>query len=214
MKSSRRGPGRWMLAMLASTVLVITALAALAVLVRPEAKPAEHRLSRLEQEASARFTGSEPYVTLPDGRRVPPANPAHALQMKVNAFQGILAKEAEQRDPTFHLKAEAELERRRPMRVAIEWTDVTGNRAMDFNLEDSSTCALGGRTELTVMVEDVGHYPCLARGGVFWEAGTKLAVHLTPVSKDDPLWAELLYSTKKAMATEAHMDDLETPKGP
>lgn len=200
--------------MIASAVLVTTALAALAVLVRPEAKPAEHKLSRLEQEASARFAGSEPYVTLPDGRRVPPANAAHALQMKVNAFQGILAKESEQADPTFHLKAEAELARRRPMRAAIEWTDVTGTREMDFNIEDSSTCALEGRTELTVVVEEVGHYPCLTQGGSFWEAGTKLNVHLTPVSEDDPLWAELLYSTKKAMATEAHMGDLETPKGP
>jgi len=210
-KSSRKpGTLRWLIG---GTLLVGAALGTLAVMTRSDAPPAAPKLSRLEQEAEARFAGSEPYITMPNGRRAPPSNPAHALQMKVNAYKGILAKESEDRDPTFHLKAEAELVRRRPMRAAIEWTDVTGNREMDFNIEDSSACGFGDNTELTVAIEDIAHHPCLAQGGNFWEAGVKLSVHLTPISKDDPLWAELLYTTKKAMAAESHLANLDAAKG-
>jgi hypothetical protein len=170
-------------------------------------------LTRLQQEASARFAGVQPHITLPDGKQLPPVNPAHALQMKVNAFQSILAKEAEERDPTFHLKAEAELERRAPMLAAITWDDLSGNREMDFTIEDSSACRLDGKTELSLDAKDVGQHPCLAQGGSYWEPDTKLKVSLTPIGADQPLWQELLSGTKKAMATEAHLAGLETIPG-
>ena len=215
MESTKRGNRRWLTA---AAVLVGAAVAMLVVGVRmasepPVAKAAERTLSRIEQEAVARFAGSTPYVSLPDGRRLPPSNEAHALQMKVNAYQGILAKESEERDPTFHLKAEAELARRQPMRATIEWLDVTGNREMNFHIEDSSTCALDGKTEITVAVEDIQRHPCLTQGGNFWDAGVQLTVHLTPISNEDPLWRELLYTTKKAMATEAHLAQLAAAQG-
>jgi hypothetical protein len=170
-------------------------------------------LTRLQKEAAARFAGSTPYVTLPDGKKVPPVNPAHALQMKVNAFQSILAKEAEERDPTFHLKAEAELKRRAPMLAAITWDDLSGNREMDFTIEDSSACHLDGKTELAIDAKDVGQHPCLAQGGSYWEPDTRLKVSLTPVGTDQPLWQELLSGTKKAMATESHLAGLEAIPG-
>jgi hypothetical protein len=198
--------------LIAGAVSITAAVAVLALLTRSD-EPPPRPLSRLEREASARFAGSRPYVSLPDGKRLDPTSPAHVLQMKVNAYQRILADEEEQRDPTFHLKAEAELERRRPLTAAIEWNDVTGNREMDFTIEDSSTCALDSRTELTVAVEDVTRYPCLAQGGTFWEPGTQLTVHLTPVTRDDHLWGELLHSTKKALATAAHLASGEASQG-
>jgi hypothetical protein len=210
MKSHERRAPRWMIAGL--LLLVAGALATLAVVLRLPGKPAARELSRIEREASARFAGSRPYVTLPDGRRLSPATAAHALQMKVKAFQAILARESEQRDPTFHLKAEAELDRRRPMLAAIEWTDITGNREMSFTIEDSSSCGLDGKTELTLAAEDVAPHPCLTQGGMFWEGGTQLTVHLTPVARTAPLWAELVYATKRAMATRAHLASSETPK--
>jgi len=211
-KSRKWRSGRWLIA---GAVAITAAFAALALLTRPD-EPAlqpQRALSRIEQEASARFAGSRPYVSLPDGRRLDPISQGHVLQMKVNAYQRLLADEAEQRDPTFHLKAEAELERRRPIEAGIEWNDVTGNREMDFTIEDSSTCGLDGRTELSVAVEDVTRYPCLAQGGQFWEPGTRLTVHLTPVARDDRLWTELLSSTKKALATAAHLASGEASQG-
>ena len=197
-KSRTRGV-RWLVA---GAALITAAIVTLVVLVQPE--PAPTSLSRLEQEASARYAGAEPYVRLPDGRKLPATNPAHRLQIKVNAYQGLLARESEQRDPTFPLRAEAELSRRAPARAAIEWNDVTGNREMNFNVEDSSACGLEGKTELVIAVEDIPRYPCLAQGGTLWDPGTTLTVRLTPVEKQDPLWAELLSATKKAMATDEH----------
>jgi len=210
--SRKRRTLRWLAA---GALLVGAALGTLVVMTRQDAGPvpAAPTLSRLEQEAEARFAGSKPYITLPNGKRVPPVNAAHELQMKVNAYKGLLARESEDHDPTFPLKAEAELARRQPMRAAIEWNDVTGNREMDFNIEDSSTCALGSQTELTVAMEDIAHYPCLTQGGNFWEAGTKLSVHLTPITKEDPLWPGLLATTKRAMAAEAHLAKLDAAKG-
>jgi hypothetical protein len=199
-KSRNRRRARWLIA---GAALTTGAIATLAVLAQPDATPAP-RMSRLEQEAAARFAGAEPYVRLPDGRKFAATNPAHRLQIKVSAYQGMLAKQSEQRDPTFALRAEAELVRRTPMRAVIEWNDVTGNRQMTFTIEDSSTCALDGKTELVIAVEDIARYPCLTQGGTFWDPGTSLTVNLTPVEKPDPLWAELLHATKKAMATEEH----------
>lgn len=209
-RSARSRSGRWLFA---GAVAIGAAVAALALLTRSDAPPPQRPLSRLEAEAEARFAGSRPYVSLPDGKRLDPISPGHVLQMKVSAYQRILTDEAEQRDPTFHLKAEVELERRTPLQAAIEWNDVTGNREMDFTIEDSSTCGLDRKTELTVAVEDVTRYPCLAQGGQFWEPGTRLTVHLTPVTRDDRLWAELLYSTKKALATAAHLASGKADQG-
>lgn len=181
----------------------------------PEAKAAAPvaKGSRLDAEAEARFAGVQPYVTMPDGKKVPPVNAAHAHQMKVNAFQAILAKEAEERDPTFHLKAEAELQRRKPMLAAITWDDLSGNREMDFTIEDSSACKLDGQTELAFDAKDVGQHPCLAQGGSYWEPDTKLKVSLTPIGADMPQWQELLSGTKKALATEAHLAELTPAAG-
>jgi hypothetical protein len=198
--------------LIAGAAAVTAAVAGLALLTRSN-EPEQRPLSRLEREASARFAGSRPFVSLPSGRRFEPTNEAHVLQMKVNAYQHILADAAEQRDPTFHLKAEAELERRYPLQAAIEWNDVTGNREMDFMIEDSSTCGLDGKTELTFAAEDVTRYPCLAQGGQFWDRDTRLSVHLTPVTREDRLWAELLSSTKRAMATAAHLASGEPSQG-
>lgn len=208
----RRGAARWWL--ISGLVAIAGAVAALAMLTRPEVAPDKPALSRLEHEALARFSGAEPYVRLPDGRKLAPSNAAHALRMKVNAYQQILADQAEQRDPTFHLKAEAELVRRQPLQAAIEWNDVVGNREMDFYIEDSSTCGLDGQIELTVTPVDLDKHPCLAQGGDFWEPGTQLKVHLTPITPDDRLWAELLFSTKKALATAAHLADSGMTRDP
>ena len=212
MKSRRRSKGRWLFA---GGLAITAVLVKLVLLTRPDADaPAPPAaMSRLEREAAVRFAGSTPYVTMPDGRRLEPTNAAHVLQMKVKAYQRLLANELEERDPTFSLKAEAELERRRPLQAAIEWDDVTGNREMNFDIEDSSTCALDGKTELTLAVEDVARHPCLAQGGNFWDAGTQLKVHLTPVTRDDRRWGELLYAAKKAMATAAHLAAAEDAKG-
>jgi hypothetical protein len=200
-----------------AALLLAAGLAALTLLVDGPAPAAARHVptgrERLEAEAEQRFAGVQPHVTLPDGKQLPPVNAAHAKQMKVNAFQSILAKEAEERDPTFHLKAESELARRHPLLAAITWEDVSGNREMDFTVEDSSACALAGQTELTLTAKDVGKYPCLAQGGSYWEPDTKLAVHLTPVGADQPLYQELLFATKKAMATEAHLGALDASQG-
>ena len=208
MKSQKRSL-RWLIA---STGALAVALVALVLLVQPDAAPAERPRSLIEREAMARFAGAESYVTY-GGKKLPPLNAAHALQMKVNAYQRVLAREREHADPTFHLKAEAELERRHPLQAAIEWTDVTGNREMDFYVEDSTTCGLNAQTELTLHVEDIGRYPCLTQGGNFWEPRTELKVHLAPVTHEDRLWGELLDSTKKAMATAAHLAEAEPSKG-
>lgn len=208
MKPRKRGL-RWLIA---SAGVLAVALVALALLVQRDKPPTERPLSRLEQEAMARFAGAQSYVTY-GGKKLPPLNAAHALQMKVNAYQRLLARELEQADPTFHLKAEAELERRHPLQAAIEWTDVTGNREMDFYVEDSTKCGLNAQNELTLNVEDIGRYPCLTQGGNFWEPRTELKVHLTPVTREDRLWSELLDSTKKAMATAAHLAEAEPSKG-
>jgi hypothetical protein len=192
------------------TFVVTDAAPAKVAAAKPDDAPA---LTRLQKEAAARFAGVQPHITLPDGKQLPPVNPAHALQMKVNAFQSILAKEAEERDPTFHLKAEAELTRRAPMLAAITWDDLSGNREMDFTIEDSSACHLDGKVELGLDAKDVGQHPCLAQGGSYWEPDTKLKVVLTPIGADQPLWQELLSSTKKAMATEAHLAGLEASPG-
>lgn len=208
----RRRVARWWL--VAGLVAIAGAAALLVVLTRPEPAAVEPALSRLEQEALTRFKGAEPYIRLPDGRKLPPSDAAHALRMKVNAYQQLLASEAEQRDPTFHLKAEAELTRRQPLQAAIEWNDVVGNREMDFYIEDSSTCGLDGQTELTVTPVELDKHPCLAQGGNFWEPGTQLKVHLTPITPADRLWAELLFSTKRALATAAHLADAGTTTDP
>jgi hypothetical protein len=205
----KRSAGRWLAA---GGLAVVAAVAGLALLTRSD-EPAPRPLSRLEREASARFAGAPLYVSLPNGKRLEPTNEAHRLQMKVNAYQHILANEAEKRDPTFHLKAEAELERRRPLQAAIEWNDVTGNREMDFMIEDSSACGLDGKIELSFAADAVTHYPCLAQGGQFWDKGTQLSVHLTPVTREDRLWGELLFSTKKAMATADHLASAEPNQG-
>jgi hypothetical protein len=198
--------------LIASAGILTAALAALALLVQRDPAPPERPLSQLEQEAQARFAGAESYVTY-GGKKLPPANAAHALQIKVSAYQRLLAREREQADPTFHLKAEAELERRHPLQAAVEWTDVTGNREMDFYVEDSTKCGLESQTELTVNVEAIGRYPCLTQGGNFWEPRTELKVHLTPITREDRLWSELLDSTKKAMATAAHLAEAGPSKG-
>lgn len=203
---------RWLMA---GALGLAAALGALVLLTRPEVEAAAPApaMSRLEKEASERFAGATLSVTMPDGRKIAPTNAAHILQMKVKAYQRLLANELEQRDPTFSLQAEAELERRQPMQAAIEWMDVTGNREMTFDIEDSSSCALDGKTELVVKVEDVTLYPCLTQGGNFWEAGTQLTVHLTPVTRENRLWGELLHATKRALATEAHLASREDAKG-
>jgi hypothetical protein len=209
MKSRKRSWGRWLIA---SAGVLTAALAALALLVQRDKPAPERPLSRLEQEAVARFSGSEPYVTF-QGRKIAPTNAAHRLQMKVHAYQHMLAAQAEQSDPTFPLKAEAELERRHPLQAAVEWIDVTGNRELNFNIEDSSSCGFDGNTELTLAAEDVARYPCLTQSGTFWEPRTELKVHLTPITRGDRLWAEMLDSTKKALATAAHLANADAPKG-
>lgn len=202
----------------AGAVFIALALGGRALLLGPgkpsggDASP--RQLSRIEREASARFAGSRPYVTLPDGQRVPPSNEAHALRMMVNAYEALLAKQAEQSDAAFGRKAEAELERRRPLRVVIEWADLSGNREMNFTLEDSAGCRLEGKTKLDLKAQEITRHPCLAQGGDFWEEGTDLKIHLTPISRSDSLWAELLHATKKAMATEAHLAEADGRHGP
>jgi hypothetical protein len=214
MKKPKTSKTRWLVA---GGVVLGAALGGLTFVVTdtaPVAKAAPvAKGSRLDAEAEARFAGVQPYVTLPDGKKLPPVNAAHAHQMKVNAFQSILAKEAEERDPTFHLKAEAELQRRKPMLAAITWDDLSGNREMDFTIEDSSACKLDGQTELSFEAKDVGQHPCLAQGGSYWEPDTKLKVSLTPIGADAPQWQELLSGTKKALATEAHLGQLDAAAG-
>lgn len=209
MKSRKRSVGRWLMVI---GGLLTVALVVLELLVQRDEPPPERARSRLEQEALARFAGVDPYVTY-GGKKIPPSNAAHALQMKVRAYQRILASELEREDPTFALKAEAELDRHHPLQAAIEWSDVTGNREMDFNVEDSSSCGLGDTTELEITAEDIARYPCLTQSGTFWEPRTELKIHLTPISRGDHLWAELLESTKKAIATEVHLAKVEASQG-
>jgi hypothetical protein len=204
----KRHATRWVL----GGVLAITAAAVGLVWLTQSNEP-PHLLSRLEREASARFAGAKPYVSLPNGKRVEPTSEAHVLQMKVNAYQRLLADEAGKADPTFHLKAEAELERRRPLQAVIEWNDVSGNREMDFMIDNSAACNLDGKLELSFAADDVKRYPCLAQGGQFWDAGTQLSVHLTLVTREDRLWAELLASIKKEIATAAHLASAEPSQG-
>lgn len=217
-QASHRQGGRARFVIAAGAVLIALALGGRALLLdpgEPSSKDASPRpLSRIEREASARFAGSRPYVTLPDGQRVPPSNEAHALRMKVNAYQALLAKQAEQSDAAFGRKAEAELERRRPLRVVIEWADLSGNREMNFTLEDSTGCGLEGKTKLDLKAQEVTRHPCLAQGGDFWEEGTDLKIDLIPIARSDSLWAELLYATKKATATEAHLAEADGSHGP
>jgi hypothetical protein len=165
----------------------------------------ERPLSRIEQDAATRFAGVEPRVKLPDGRLVAPSNAEHALAIEVNLFKGMLVREEEKRDPTFKLRAEAELERRRPLRASISWEDLSGNRDLTFTVSDSADCGLSGELEERVVSEaEVARHPCLDRENL-WEPGTTLTLHLEPIARAEPLWQELLRDTMKQMAAEAYL---------
>jgi hypothetical protein len=162
-------------------------------------------LSRIESAAAARFAGAEPQVRLPDGRKVAPSNDEHALAIEVNMFKRLLVREAEERDPTFRLRAEAELARRRPLHASISWEDASGNRDLTFTVADAVECGLSGEAEELVLgLDEIAQHPCLDRDNL-WEPGTALRVHLEPVGQVEPLWQELLRDTMKQMAAETYL---------
>jgi len=165
-------------------------------------------LSPIEQKAVARFAGLAPAVRLPDGRRVPPSNAEHALAIEVNLFKGLLARDLEQRDPSFRRRAEAELARRRPLHAGIAWEDPSGNRELSFSVDDSEACGLAPGAEVLVLDErEITAYPCLDRDNL-WDPGTPLSVHLEPVDPAEPLWQELLRDTLKQRAADAYLAQL------
>jgi hypothetical protein len=169
------------------------------------AEPAPRPLSQLEREATARFAGSQPRIKLPDGTQVPPRNEEHALAIKVRSYKNLLVQAAEARDPTFKLKAEAELERRQPRHATITWEDVSGNQEMLFVVEDSSECGLpDGATDLQLSATELSQHPCLAVNGSLG-GDVSASVHLEPVGSDEALWQELLRDTLRSMAAEAHL---------
>lgn len=180
----------------------------------PSAAPEPRQRSQIEREAIARFAGSAPRVKLPDGTTLAPSNDEHALAIKVNAYKSILAREAERRDPTFKLKAEAELERRKPRHATLTWQDESGSREAVFVVEDSSSCGLpDGEAELQLPAAELAHHPCLSTGG---SLGTELdvSVRLEPVNADETLWRELLRDTMRGMAAEAHLASSEHSEAP
>jgi len=162
-------------------------------------------LSRIEQAAASRFAGVEPQVRLPDGRTLAPSNEEHALAIEVNLFKGLLVRDEEKRDPTFRLRAEAELARRKPVRASISWEDLSGNRDLTFTVADSEECGLSGGAEQRVLdLDEVARHPCLDRDNL-WESGTTLTLELEPVGQAEPLWQELLRDTMKQMAADAYL---------
>lgn len=157
----------------------------------------------IEREAERRFANMKPRVRLPNGTTLAPSNEAHEHQIKVNLYKGILAKEAEVRDPTFRRRAEDALAARQPMRGSVSWDELSGNREMTFVVEDSSGCGLANQREMRLRPDEVRRYPCLDRGANLWDEAQELRVQLEPIERNDPVWRELLRDTMKSMAAEA-----------
>lgn len=203
-KHSRRGAHR--LVVLALTTAAVSGAVAYALRSTDVATGMPQRpLSRIEQAAATRFAGVEPQVRLPDGRTLPPSNEEHALAIEVNLFKGLLVRDEEKRDPTFRLRAEAELARRRPLRASISWEDLSGTRDLTFTVADSEECGLSGDAEQRVLgLDEIARHPCLDRDNL-WEPGTTLTVELEPVAQAEPLWQELLRDTMKQMAADAYV---------
>jgi hypothetical protein len=174
----------------------------------PPAAKLARPLTSLEQAAQARFANVEPHVRMPNGELLAPLNEEHALQMKVSAYKSVLVREEEERDPTFRLKAEAELARRKPVRAAIEWEDLAGNQQLVFTLDDTAGCGLDGKSEIALAATEVGRYPCLDHGGNPWDEEATLKIHLDPIAKGESLWNELLRETMKSMAADLYVAQL------
>lgn len=162
-------------------------------------------VSDLEREAVAYFGDAQPRVKGPNGAVYAPSTPAHALQIKVNAYKRRLVQQAQSRDPEFKQKAEAALERARPQHAAIEWDEEAGNRELVFMVEDSRACGLDDQSHFQLTTHDLTRHPCFDRGPNLWPEGATLSVRLAPVTKQEPVWNELLRDTMKAMAVEARL---------
>jgi hypothetical protein len=206
------------LAWLLSTVALGGALGGAMVWIRshhqpvPVAAAPKRPLTSLEQAAQLRFANVEPHVRMPNGQLLAPLDAEHALQMKVSAYKSVLVREEEDRDPTFRLRAEAELARRKPMRAAIEWEDPSGNQQLVYTIEDTASCGLDGNGELSLAAADVGRYPCLDQGGNRWDGAATLKIHLDPIAKGESQWNELLRETMKSMAADLYVAQAGSPQ--
>lgn len=191
---------------LAALAVVITG-AAVTLVLRSSGAPAQPAVdaparSALEQAAAKRFAGSQPRLRLPDGKTLAPFDEEESLRFKVNLYKGVLVREEEQRDPTFRLRAEAELARRRPLNATIEWEDLSGNRTFTILVADSSSCGLGDQAEMQLDGARIAQHGCLDREGM-WESDSALSVRLQPIAPTEPAWRDLLNGTLKEMAAEA-----------